>query len=166
MVAGTTVIGALGQSASPRLSKQYAAQDRAAFGLLLLKLLGIGALLGGGGVFVALIAGRPLLTLLYQPEYANHTDVFVWLMLASAILYLASFLGYGVTAARYFNVQPVIFGVCAGASALFCLLLIPPYGIQGAAWAMILASTLQLALMAFYMARVLYRPVPEAIARG
>src|SRR5581483_7109071 len=156
MVAGSTVISALGQSASPRLAKHYAAQDRAAFGRLLLKLLGIGTLLGGAGILVALIAGRPLLTLLYQPEYASYTDVFAWLMLAAALLYLASFGGYGVTAARRFKVQPVIFGVCAASTALFCALLIPQYGIQGAAWATILSSALQLALMCFYTARVLY----------
>ena len=37
-----------------------------------------------------LVAGRDILTLLYKPEYADHADLFAWLMVA------ASGLVYGV----------------------------------------------------------------------
>ncbi len=145
MVAGRTVVQALGQSASPRLATYYANGNHLAFRNLLLKLVGIGAMLGVGGVFVAVLAGRELLTLLYQPEYAGHVDVFIWLMLAAGIIYTASFIGYGMTAVRYFRVQLPLFSLAVSSTMLTCMLLIPDCGLQGAATALIVTAVVQLA---------------------
>lgn len=141
-VAGITVVGALGQSASPRLAKYYAAGDGLSFRRLLLKLAGIGALLGGAAILVALVAGQELLTLLYGPEYAQR-DLFVWLMVAAGIAYVASFLGYGMTAARYFQIQLPLFALVTGITALACLWLIPANGLHGAAMALVISSAVQ-----------------------
>jgi O-antigen/teichoic acid export membrane protein len=140
MVVGGTVVNALGESASPRLAKYYADGNREAFASLMLKLVGIGTLLGGVGVLIALVAGKPILTLLYRPEYAQRADLFVWLMLVSGINYVASFLGYGMTAARYFRVQMPLFTLVTSTSALVCFWLIPSWGLQGAVMALIIAA--------------------------
>lgn len=139
MVIGNTVVLALGQAASPRLAKYYAAGNGPAFRTLLLRLVGIGALLGGAGVLAASVAGQEILTLLYGSEYTRH-DLFLWVMIAAAISYVASFLGYGVTAARYFRAQLPFFALVVGASALVCLWSIPNDGLRGAAMALIIAS--------------------------
>jgi len=144
MVAGTTVVSALGQSASPRLAKYYAAGNASAFRNLLLKLVGIGAFLGVAAVLVVAIAGKPILTLLYQPEYAEQADVFVWITLAAGIGYVSSFLGYGMTAARYFKVQAPLFAVVTGVTALASFWLVPRYGLQGAAFALLCSAVVQL----------------------
>jgi O-antigen/teichoic acid export membrane protein len=141
-VAGTTVVGALGQSASPRLAKYYAAGDGLSFRRLLLKLAGIGALLGGAAILVALVAGRELLTLLYGPEYA-HRDLFVWLAVAAGIAYVASFVGYAMTAARHFRIQLPLFALVASTTALACLWLVPTHGLLGAAIALVIGSAIQ-----------------------
>jgi len=141
-VAGTTVVGALGQSASPRLAKYYAAGNGPAFCTLLLKLAGIGVLLGGVGVLVTLVAGRELLTLLYRPEYAEY-ELLVWLMVAAGISYVASFLGYGMTAARHFRVQMPLFAVVTATTILAGLWLIPADGLRGAAIALMIAAVVQ-----------------------
>lgn len=141
-VAGITVVGALGQSASPRLAKYYAAGNGPAFRTLLLKLAGIGVLLGGVGVLVALMAGRELLPLLYRPEYAEY-ELLVWLMVAAGISYVASFLGYGMTAARYFRVQMPLFAVVTATTILAGLWLIPADGLRGAAIALMIAAVVQ-----------------------
>jgi O-antigen/teichoic acid export membrane protein len=86
MVVGQMVVSALAESASPRLAKYYAAGNSTAFRTLLFKLVGVGAALGGAGVLVAVVAGREILTLLYRPEYGQQADVFVWLMVAAAII--------------------------------------------------------------------------------
>ncbi len=67
MVAGNMVIFALGESASPRLAKYYAAQNITAFRELLLKLVGLAALIGGAAIVVAQVVGKEVLTLLYRP---------------------------------------------------------------------------------------------------
>ena len=134
-VAGTTVVGALGQSASPRLAKYYAAGNGPAFRTLLLKLVGIGALLGGAGMLAALVAGREILTLFYRPEYAKYVDVLVWLMVATGTGYAGSFLGYGITATRAFSRFTVPYLIVTAIVIGFSMLLIPTYGLVGAAWA-------------------------------
>jgi O-antigen/teichoic acid export membrane protein len=143
MVAGNIVVDALGQSASPRLAKYYATGNSIAFRMLLLKLVGIGALLGGTGVLVALVAGRQILTLLYQPEYAQQADLFVLLMIVALMGYMSSFLGYGMTAARYFFIQMPLFAVVTSTSAIACFWLIPNMGLSGAVIALFIGTLVQ-----------------------
>ncbi|MBD2165285.1 oligosaccharide flippase family protein [Calothrix membranacea FACHB-236] len=143
MVAGNMVVNALGQSASPRLAKYYVAGNGVAFRTLLLQLVGIAALMGGVGVVIVLLAGQEILALVYRPEYAQYTDVFIWLMIAASIEYIASFLGYGMTAARYFRVQMPLFASVTTASSVICLWLIPLWGLKGAAIALIVAAIVQ-----------------------
>ena len=142
-VAGSTVIGALGQSATPRLAQLYARTDRRAFRLLLAKLVAIGTALGVLGVLVIWIAGRPILTLLYRPEYAAYERVFLWIGIATGLGYAASFLGYGMTAARYFRAQVPVFFATMLTTAAACAVLVPRYDLIGAALAMTAASVVQ-----------------------
>lgn len=143
MTASTTVVGALGQSASPKLSQFYARGDVRAYRTLLLKLVAVGGLLGLGDIGVAAVGGHYLLTLLYRPEYAVYTTVFVWLMVASAIQNVASFLGYGMTAARRFRPQLLVSAVVTSTTLLISVLFIPRYGLVGAAMALIGGASCQ-----------------------
>lgn len=140
MVVGNMIIAALGDSATPRLAKYYALGDSKAFGTLLIKLSGIGALLGGIGILIAIFAGSQILSTIYSAEYAEHTNLFVWLMVAAGISYIESFLSYGITAARYFRIQMPLFSLVTGATFLACTFLIPTRGLYGAAIALITGS--------------------------
>jgi O-antigen/teichoic acid export membrane protein len=144
IVAGNIVVGALGQSASPRLSKYYAAGDVSSFRALLWKLLAIGATLGVGGLIVAALAGGELLSLIYTAEYGARADLFAWLMVVALLTYSASFIGYGMTAARYFKAQFPLFAIVTGSTVLACYWLIPTFGLTGAALAMIVAALVQI----------------------
>lgn len=140
---GDVVVTALGRSASPRLARHYAAGEGAAFGRLVLGLVGAGLALGAAGLAVALVAGRQILTLVYQPEFAAHADVLAWLMAAAAISYVASFLGYGMMAARYVKVQFPLLVATAGTTALACVWLVPAHGLRGAAMALVLSAAVR-----------------------
>ena len=148
MVAGNMIVNALGESASPRLAKYYAEGNRHAFSQLLIRLVGIAVVLGGLAVLVAKFAGGLILTIVYQPEYAQHVDLFVWLMVAAGVSYVASFLGYGMTAARYFRIQMPLFSIATASSAIACFWLIPALGLKGAAIALTLSAVIQ-AIMTF-----------------
>ncbi|MFQ4142454.1 oligosaccharide flippase family protein [Chlorogloeopsis sp. ULAP02] len=143
MVVGSMVVNALGQSASPRLAKYYALGDGVAFCKLLFKLLRIAVLLGGGGVLLAVVGGKQILTFLYRPEYAQHTSLFIWLMITAGIGYLSSFMGYGMTAARYFRIQLPLFAAATISSTVACFLLIPRLGLLGAVIALLIAVIVQ-----------------------
>jgi O-antigen/teichoic acid export membrane protein len=156
MLACNTLMAALGQSASPRLSQYYAAGNRRAFGSLLIKLLSFGLILGGAGVLIAAVMGRAVLTLLYGPQYAEYAVVFRWLMIAAAISYVASFMNYGMVAARYFRVQTPLFLATSVITTLACALLIPNYQLLGAAYATVIAMSFQLAGAAVIVAHAVW----------
>jgi O-antigen/teichoic acid export membrane protein len=137
---GNLIVTALGQSAFVPLAKYYASGNLRRFKLLLAKLLGIGALLGLGGVAVSLLFGKMLLTLLYRPEYAEHTDLLVAMMIGGGLSYLSGLMGSAVTATRCFGQQIPLLVIAVGSTALASRLLIPSHGLLGAALAVIITS--------------------------
>ena len=156
-IAGDMIIRALGQSASPRLAKYYAAGNCHAFKNLLLKLLVIGGALGIAGIIIATLVGQQILVLLYRPDYAKYANMLVWIMIAAGVSYIASFLGYGMTAARAFKVQPVIFSIVTGATTLCCWLWVPTYGLLGAARAIIVSAAIQVTASAVVNVHAIYK---------
>jgi O-antigen/teichoic acid export membrane protein len=143
MIAGTTIVGALGQSATPRLARHYADGDIKAYRTLLMKLVCMGAAIGLVGLTVAATAGHWILTAIYKPEYASRADVFLLTAVASAICCVHALLGYGITAARYFKIQAPLLALVSTATAAACLVLIPRHGLRGAAMALIIGATIQ-----------------------
>jgi O-antigen/teichoic acid export membrane protein len=135
LAAGSMVIGALGQSATPRLARHFHAGEIKAFRRLLARLLGVACVVGGGGAMVALVAGKPLLALLFGAPYAARSNVLAWLMASGLAAYGASFLGYALTAARRFTVQLPLFSVTTLVCAGLCAWLVPAHGLVGAALA-------------------------------
>jgi O-antigen/teichoic acid export membrane protein len=150
-MAGNIVTDAIGQSATPRLAKLYASRDAWRFRKLLLVLLGIGAFGGCAGMLVAWFAGTQVLSLLYRPEYAVHMDVFLILTASAGLAYIASFLGYGMTAARLFWSQLPISILSTLVTAVACFFLVPAHGLKGAAQAMLIVSIIRLVASAAVM---------------
>lgn len=132
LIAGTLVVNALGQSASPRLAKHFESGDVKKFRDLLLLLTSIGFLMGMACIVLVLFFGQQLLSLIYQPEYANYGREFLWLALAAGIEFTFSSMGYGMTAAHYFKIQPVIYFLSIVLSVGLGYILLPAYGILGA----------------------------------
>lgn len=159
-VAGTTIVGALGQAASPPLARYHAQGQRGAYVALLGRLLAIAALVGLAGVVVAMTLGRPLLALLYGAEYAARPEVFTWLMVAAAVSYVASILGYGMTAARRFRPQLPLFALTAGVMTAASAVLVPRYELIGAAWALLLVALGQVVGSVYVIANAL-RALPS-----
>jgi O-antigen/teichoic acid export membrane protein len=141
VASGNLIVNALGQSAFVRLAKHYDAGDVRGFNSLLLKLIGIAAVLGLGGIGVSVLFGRVLLTVLYRPEYAEHTDVLIAMMVAGAMTYVAGLMGSAVTSARCFGPQIPLLMTAVASAAIASKVLIPTHGILGAAYAVIVTST-------------------------
>ena len=126
--------------AAARLARYYV-EDLRQFRRLLLQLVAIAAANGVLGVLVAVLWGRQFLSIMYRPEYAIYPSVFVWLMVAAGVSYVASALSFGLSAARKFDVQLPIY-VCAVLVTLAaCIPLVPHYGLRGAAWALLSRDT-------------------------
>jgi O-antigen/teichoic acid export membrane protein len=136
ITASGTIVGALGQSATPRLSHFYATANRDAFTGLLWKLALVATGIGIIGVLIAAIAGGPALRVLYGAEYSRYGTLLIYLMTVSWLADLGAMLGYGMSAARRFRVQAPLYGAVALATFLSCWLLIPRLGLLGGALAM------------------------------
>lgn len=133
---------AVGQSASARLARYYSS-NRKAYIKLLQKMLAVALVLAVSAVLFGIYLGKPFLSIVYKPEYAERQDVFIWLLVAAGGTMLASMLGFARFATRRFKSQiPASLAVCI-VSVLTCWLLIPPYGMKGASWSMIIASITQ-----------------------
>ena len=143
MTVGSTVVGALGQSASPRLGQYAAQRNWSSFDGLTRKLVMLGAMLGAMGLAVTVIGGREILGLVYGREYALHSDVLFWLMIAYGLQFAYIFCGTALNAMRVFTVNfPIQLASCLVVIGL-CALWIPQYGLLGAAWSMLGANLLE-----------------------
>jgi len=140
VVAGNMVVGALGQTASPRLARLHCDGDVRAFCALLARLVAFGAVTGIIGLIAVKVAGAQILTILYRPEYALHVNAFFWLMAAGAILNVSGILGVAVTAMQAFRQQVWIQLGCLLAGLISSALLVPSMGIVGAAFSVLILA--------------------------
>jgi O-antigen/teichoic acid export membrane protein len=149
---GNMAVVSLGQSAFTRLSRAYARGNITAFGSLLVVLLTCGAGLGICGMLISKFAGREILTLLFRPEYAERADLLPWIMAAGAVLFMAQFLGFGLTAAGFYHSQ-VYLNILANVSLVAaCYWLVAGKGLLGAILAMLIAASVQLVASAVILA--------------
>lgn len=140
IVVGNTLVMALGQAALPQLAKCYAEGNRRNYERIIIKLVLIGLAVGMAGVSIAWMAGPCILKLIYGSEYAAQNRVFVTLMGVGAVQYIAAFLAYGLTAARYFRAQLPLFACVFIAITTASFIYIPRWGLMGAAGALLVGA--------------------------
>ena len=104
----------------------------------------LGGSLGGVAILAAVLFGRDILTHLFRPEYGERPDILVRLMIAGTIMFIASGLGYVITAARSLRPQIPILLAAVIAAAATSAWSIPRYGLSGAADAALASAFVQL----------------------
>jgi O-antigen/teichoic acid export membrane protein len=157
LVAFSLVINALGQSVTSRLARMFAEGETTHFRNVLGKLLALGALILVAGVPAAKLVGRPLLTFIYRAEYGQHVSLFVIMVATAGISSIASFLGYGLTAARAFRMQVPVVAASTFTTVLFSVLLIPRFGSYGAAYALFIGACTSAVCAAAALHRAMHR---------
>jgi O-antigen/teichoic acid export membrane protein len=139
MVAGHTVIAAVGNSVQAPLSRCWHS-SLPAFRRLLLKCGAFAFGVGLAGTILAAVAGKPILTAFYNCQYATHQGVFVLLMFSAAFFYVGSMLGGGVAIVRRFWTYTLLYLCVPLMALLVSWLLIPKIGLMGAAVATLVYS--------------------------
>ena len=143
LVVISVIANALGQAVSSRLAQMYAEGQLDRFRNVLGKLLGFGALVLVLGVPVAWLVAQPLLTFIYRPEYGQHVSLFIIMVATAGVTSIATFLSYGMTAARIFKMQvPVVLAMTL-TTVLLSFLLIPRLGSSGVAYALFMGACVQ-----------------------
>jgi O-antigen/teichoic acid export membrane protein len=140
------VFVALGTAAMPKMAEYYQTCP-AALAPLLVK-AGLATTAIAGAAFVAsLLFGRWFLRLAYRPQYAEHVEV-LWILSGGSILVgLSSLSGYAATACRAFRTGAVTWGVIVLVTLVGGIVLVPRWGIVGAAWANVASNAVAFLLM-------------------
>jgi O-antigen/teichoic acid export membrane protein len=139
VVAINLVVAALSVSVTTRLARLFAEGHLKQFVRLLTKLSMLGVLIAAVGVPLTFLVGRPLLTLLYRREYADHVGLLALFVGIAGLSTIGSFLTSGLTAARAFRVQPFIYSVAMLIGVAASALLVPRWGLIGAGVSLLLS---------------------------
>ncbi len=131
VIAGTTVVTAIGTAAVNGLAADFASGDARGFLTRLGRLTGLALLMGLIGFGLTVRYGALLLTLAYGREYAQYHDLFVWIIGAGGLSYVASVLGYGLVATRKFTLQVPLHLAITASITLTCWLCISRFGLLG-----------------------------------
>ncbi len=156
-IAGGTLVNAIGQSASQRLAKLYAEGQAVLFRTLIVRLIATAGGIGLAGIAIVLLAGKLILSLFYGPAFEPYEDLFLIVMIASAISYAGSVMGYVMTACRMIKIQPYLYTAVCLVSLAGSYAWIPAHGLKGAAMVLILHAAAQLLLSAAVTYRTLKR---------
>ncbi len=154
-VVGTTLVGALGQSVSPRLAAAYATRNSREFGKMVGHFLLFVCAIGLAGVAVSALAGSVLLSTFYSPEYGTAAPVLVITMIGAGVSFVASALGYVLTSIRRLSAQVPLFMFVVAVTASASAVLIPAFGLHGAAWACVAGAVAQVAGSTVLLTRAL-----------
>jgi O-antigen/teichoic acid export membrane protein len=154
---GALLVNALGAPACVRLAQCHVTGDRSGFRALLAKLLLVAAALGIAGILVSAFAGGRILTLLYTKEYSGLAGVLTMLCVGSALSFVASFLGYGMTALQRYKIQVPIFVAVVLITLLSCYWLTVRFGLMGTAAGMLIGNLGQLLMSAAVVWRTVRR---------
>ncbi|HIP69723.1 MAG TPA: hypothetical protein EYH06_14225 [Chromatiales bacterium] len=137
MIAGVSVIVALAETSLARLSVYYSSEDRYRFTSLLGKMIGLSLGMGVIGIIVAAVFGDVILSLIYGEQYGVYQDLFVLLMIAATFNYLSVILWFTITSVHEFRIQLPVFFIDTVLVVVMSMILIPEFGLRGAAYTMI-----------------------------
>src|SRR5258708_28347367 len=117
-------------------------------------------------MIISILVGREILTILFRPEYADRADLLPWIMAVGGLVYMVQFLGFGVTAAGFYNSQ-VVLNIFSNLSLLVaCYWLVARHGLLGVVFAMLIAAFLQLAASVIILLSALPTPPPKPPGGG
>jgi O-antigen/teichoic acid export membrane protein len=145
-VAATQPVLALGMAVNPRLGRHFVT-DLGAYRRLTWRTMLIAGGMGLLGIAACALFGPSMLTLVYSPEYATQEVVLIWLAAATGVGFLGQALSYAVTAARRLPEQLPIALLSLAVCTVGSYLLVPRYGLVGAAWAVLATEATKLACL-------------------
>ncbi|MEU5938169.1 oligosaccharide flippase family protein [Micromonospora sp. NPDC047548] len=138
VLAANILFAAISQMLLPRLTRLHAAGDFTLFTKLTLRLV-VGTLaLGAVGVAVVIAVGPAVVRLVYGAPYAAHAEVLTLLTVAAVFSGAVFFLGTALSALRRFGNQLAASLVMVAVTAAAGYLLVPRFGLVGAAWSVVI----------------------------
>ncbi len=140
VVAINLIVAALSVSVTTRLARLFADGDHKQFVRLLTKLSMLGVSIAAVGVPLTFLVGRPLLGMLYRPEYADHVGLLALIVGIAGLGTIGTFLFCGLTAARTFRAQVPVYFTAMLVGIAGSALLVPRFGLIGAGVGLLLST--------------------------
>ena len=148
VLAMTLVIGAVGQAAAPGLAMLLAAGESRLLKRQVASLICFGASVGIVGAIASAFAGDWILSKLYGSEYGVYSRTLTILFVASALRNAYTYVGVLFFALRRLTVQLHIRYMSLAALVIGLVALIPRHGIEGVAWAILIAAVVEAVIWA------------------
>lgn len=145
LMAGATVINAVGQSGTPKLAEYYVSNP-SAYAALVNKMQVIAISLGVAGILVSGVGGKQILSFIYGDPYMKYQTLLLWVMVSALALYCAAIYGAAITAARRFRQQATTAVVVTTSICGALLILLPRQGLVGAAQAVAIGMAIKLGI--------------------
>jgi O-antigen/teichoic acid export membrane protein len=137
------IIIAMTRSALSRLGAVYRSDMRAFRGELW-RLTAIGVMVGLAGLAGGALLGRTLLTLAYGPAYGNAVGILLWLLVGRIAVFAYTYVKAAQVVMRQLNTQLVVSLVSTVVGFGVGVLIVPRYGIVGAAMSVAFSQWLAL----------------------
>ncbi|GAA1574825.1 hypothetical protein GCM10009827_115890 [Dactylosporangium maewongense] len=146
VLTGNLLVSAVAQTLLPRLVELRAAGARERFAALVRQsLIGI-TVAGVVAVWAAELFGAKVLRAVYGEEYADEAGTLTVLTIATAVAASCFVLDAALSAVRRFTGQLAVNAAVLAATVLAALVLVPRYGVAGAAWATVAAAAVHAGL--------------------
>jgi len=141
-----TVSRSVAQAAIPRFARYYTRSDLTGFRQLYLRSLALFAALGASGVLLSWLWGETLLDWVFGPELASYHPLLLLMTLVAASSFLCSYAAIFVALKQHVAFLKLW---CLGllTLSLLGLLLVPAYGVYGAAFAILAGNLIRVALI-------------------
>ncbi|MDA0586606.1 MAG: hypothetical protein O2820_00280 [Planctomycetota bacterium] len=151
--AGLIFSRALNQAVAGRVGELAQSRRMVEFRRLLLRLLGVYAVLGAGCVGIAALAGPSLLTIAFDEGYAQHSLILTLVMVAMAVQFMTGILDLAMIALRRTMLPAWLSAGSLGILTLACWQWVPEFGFAGAASAMIVSRLPRPFILAWFVFR-------------
>ena len=161
---GVFVNAALSQAALPALAEKYRTSVRD-FRVALARLCAVQFAVQLVPMGLMALIGARVLALLYKPEYAQYAGVSVLLFAGGAVRAITAGLAVAQTVLGILHKEAVTTGVSLVATLALCGLLIPQFGLVGAAIVLSIAAAINVALGARVVA-VALATRPSNVSQG
>ncbi|GAA4514810.1 oligosaccharide flippase family protein [Sphingobacterium thermophilum] len=155
LVMGNFIIAAVGQSFIPKLSKLYDTENYRAFKSLSRRFILISFAVGVLTFLISFGWGKQILVILFNKEIANYYKLFQWIMFSGIFMYLASSLGYIMTAMKIFKPQPFINAFVLLLNLVLGFVFIRKFGINGVVYSLIIVFIVQIAATQLLISKAL-----------
>jgi O-antigen/teichoic acid export membrane protein len=143
-LAGHLVTTAFALATGPRMARFYVDRNWEAFTSVLLKFLAVSTVIGASTLLVGVFVGSTILRVLYTADYARQPAVFLWLLGAAALSFVATCFGTSLTVSRQFGMQLAVGIVSVATALLVSLWLVPRMGLVGGGIAAAATSVVRL----------------------